>query len=215
MKHKEGFEMKTSRLLISSAMLTAMSDQQALDNLKLLERFVTMCIADSTVVGGKIDKSRILELMDQQYAFSNMPLPVLDKILQRMVRSSDHYVISAPHGNYKLASKAFNDIYQKIREFENCLLAETYHFNLLKEGHGKFSVCADRAYRICQLAFTEKDEVIGGFSEKVVYQSLFDEIEDSLEWFRCEIYKNEKYEAIEKKPILGTVQVLSFEEKKK
>lgn len=53
MKHKEGFEMKTSRLLISSAMLTAMSDQQALDNLKLLERFVTMCIADSTVVGGK------------------------------------------------------------------------------------------------------------------------------------------------------------------
>ena len=43
MKHKEGFEMKTSRLLISSAMLTAMSDQQALDNLKLLERFVTMC----------------------------------------------------------------------------------------------------------------------------------------------------------------------------
>ena len=57
--------------------------------------------------------------------------------------------------------------------------------------------------------------MIGGFSEKVVYQSLFDEIEDSLEWFRCEIYRNEKYEAIEKKPILGTVQVLSFEEKKK
>lgn len=117
--------------------------------------------------------------------------------------------------NKCIRSKAFNDIYQKIREFENCLLAETYHFNLLKEGHGKFSVCADRAYRICQLAFTEKDEVIGGFSEKVVYQSLFDEIEDSLECFRCEIYRNEKYEAIEKNPILGTVQVLSFEEKKK
>lgn len=125
MKHKEGFEMKTIRLLISSAMLTAMSDQQALDNLKLLERFVTMCIADSTVVGGKIDKSRILELMDQQYAFSNMPLPVLDKILQRMVRSSDHYVISAPHGNYKLA-KSLESVLSLFKSQESLARSEVH-----------------------------------------------------------------------------------------
>lgn len=125
MKHKEGFEMKTSRLLISSAMLTAMSDQQALDNLKLLERFVTMCIADSTVVGGKIDKSRVLELMDQQYAFSNMPLPVLDKILQRMVRSSDHYVISAPHGNYKLA-KSLESVLSLFKSQESLARSEVH-----------------------------------------------------------------------------------------
>ena len=94
MKPEEGLEMKTSRLLISSAMLTAMCDTQSVDNLKLLERFVTMCIADSTTVGKKIDKQRILELMDQQYAFSNMPLSVLDKILQRMARPRDSYIIS-------------------------------------------------------------------------------------------------------------------------
>lgn len=103
MKPEEGLEMKTSRLLISSAMLTAMCDTQSVDNLKLLERFVTMCIADSTTVGKKIDKQRILELMDQQYAFSNMPLSVLDKILQRMARPRDSYIIRISHGDYKLS----------------------------------------------------------------------------------------------------------------
>lgn len=103
MKPEEGLEMKTSRLLISSAMLTAMCDTQSVDNLKLLERFVTMCIADSTTVGKKIDKQRILELMDQQYAFPNMPLSVLDKILQRMARPRDSYIIGISHGDYKLS----------------------------------------------------------------------------------------------------------------
>lgn len=114
-----------------------------------------------------------------------------------------------------IRDKAFKDIYQKLQEFKNSLLKENYHFNLLKEGHGKFSVCADKAYRICQIAFTEKDEVVDGFSEKIVYQELFDEIQDSLEWFRCKIYRNEKYEAVEKIPIWGKVNMISFEEKKK
>lgn len=92
-----------------------------------------------------------------------------------------------------IRDKAFNDIYQKLQEFKNSSLKENYHFNLLKEGHGKFSVCADKAYRVCQIAFTEKHEVVNGFSEKVVYQELFDEIQDSLEWFRCKIYRNGKY----------------------
>lgn len=117
--------------------------------------------------------------------------------------------------NKSIRQKAFNDIYQKMQKFKNCLLAESYHFNLLEEKHGRFSVCANKAYKICQLAFTEKKEVIDGFSETVVYQGLFDEVEDSLEWFRCKIYRNEKYKSVNKIPILGAVQVISFEDEKK
>ena len=53
---KGGFEMKTSRTLISSALLTAMCDTNSIDNLKLLEKFVAMCIAESTDVDSIIDK---------------------------------------------------------------------------------------------------------------------------------------------------------------
>ena len=51
MNPEEGFEVKTSRTLISSAMLTAMCDTNSIDNLKLLEKFVAMCVAELTDVG--------------------------------------------------------------------------------------------------------------------------------------------------------------------
>ena len=57
---KGGFEMKTSRTLISSAMLTAMCDTNSVDNLKLLEKFVAMCIAETTDVGSLIDRPAII-----------------------------------------------------------------------------------------------------------------------------------------------------------
>ena len=57
---KGGFEMKTSRTLISSAMLTAMCDTNSIDNLKLLEKFVAMCVAETTDVGSLIDRPAII-----------------------------------------------------------------------------------------------------------------------------------------------------------
>ena len=62
---KGGFEMKTSRTLISSAMLTAMCDTNSIDNLKLLEKFVAMCVAETTDVGSLIDKDKVLKRMDE------------------------------------------------------------------------------------------------------------------------------------------------------
>lgn len=76
---KGGFEMKTSRTLISSAMLTAMCDTNSIDNLKLLEKFVAMCVAETTDVGSLIDKDKVLKRMDESYSFHDMPMPVLEK----------------------------------------------------------------------------------------------------------------------------------------
>lgn len=67
---KGGFEMKTSRTLISSAMLTAMCDTNSIDNLKLLEKFVAMCVAETTDVGSLIDKDKVLKRMDESYSYN-------------------------------------------------------------------------------------------------------------------------------------------------
>ena len=99
---KGGFEMKTSRTLISSAMLTAMCDTNSIDNLKLLEKFVAMCIAESTDVGSIIDKSKVLKFMDESYSFRDMPMPVLEKILQRMSRGNEKGITVSTSNNYKL-----------------------------------------------------------------------------------------------------------------
>lgn len=99
---KGGFEMKTSRTLISSAMLTAMCDTNSVDNLKLLEKFVAMCIAETTDVGSLIDKDKVLKYMDESYSFHDMPMPVLEKILQRMSRGSERSIATSTSNNYKL-----------------------------------------------------------------------------------------------------------------
>lgn len=97
-----GFEMKTSRTLISSAMLTAMCDTNSIDNLKLLEKFVAMCVAETTDVGSLIDKDKVLKRMDEFYSFHDMPMPVLEKILQRMSRGSERNITTSASNNYKL-----------------------------------------------------------------------------------------------------------------
>ena len=99
---KGGFEMKTSRTLISSAMLTAMCDTNSVDNLKLLEKFVAMCVAETTDVGSLIDKDKVLKRMDESYSFHDMPMPVLEKILQRMSQGSERSIATSTSNNYKL-----------------------------------------------------------------------------------------------------------------
>ena len=105
---KGGFEMKTSRTLISSAMLTAMCDTNSIDNLKLLEKFVAMCVAETTDVGSLIDKDKVLKRMDESYSFHDMPMPVLEKILQRMSRGSERSITTSTSNSINgLAEKSF------------------------------------------------------------------------------------------------------------
>ena len=115
--------------------------------------------------------------------------------------------------NSRIRRKVYCEIYQRIHTFQSRLFEESFHFDQLKKGRGKFSVCADKAYQICQLAFTDSEKVVDDISEKVVYQELFDEIENSLEWFRCKIYRNEKFKPPERKAVLGTIQTFSLDKK--
>ena len=83
-------------------MLTAMCDTNSVDNLKLLEKFVAMCIAETTDVGSLIDKDKVLKYMDESYSFHDMPMPVLEKILQRMSQGSERSIATSTSNNYKL-----------------------------------------------------------------------------------------------------------------
>ena len=70
--------------------------------LKLLEKFVAMCVAELTDVGSVIDKNRVLKYMDESYSFHDMPMPVLEKILQRMSRGNERSITTSTANNYKL-----------------------------------------------------------------------------------------------------------------
>lgn len=112
--------------------------------------------------------------------------------------------------NKHIRNKSYSEIYNKLRDFHKVLLSEAYHFNLLTDGSGNFAVCADKAYHICQTVFSDEVKNSDGFTSKVVFQTLFDEIDDSLEWFRCEIYRSEKYKPVERIPVLGVTEAVSF-----
>lgn len=84
--------MKIDRLLVSSAMLTALCEKKSVDNLKLLEPFVLVCLSDSAEAGETVPKEQILELLDDRFAFHAMPMAVLDKILSRIAQSRRNIV---------------------------------------------------------------------------------------------------------------------------
>ncbi len=84
--------MKMNRLLISSSMIAAMCEKSAIDNLKLLEPFVIVCLADLFVPGEQIKKEKVISLLEQQFAFQEMPTAVLDKILSRISQKGDKIV---------------------------------------------------------------------------------------------------------------------------
>ena len=89
-----GVCMKMNRLLISSSMIAAMCEKSATDNLKLLEPFVIVCLSDLFVPGEQIKKEKVISLLEQRFAFQEMPTAVLDKILSRISQKGDKIVLS-------------------------------------------------------------------------------------------------------------------------
>ena len=89
---KGGFSMNTNRLLISSAMLTALCETRESDNLSLLEPFVRTSIARSTELNSKIDKALVISHLQDDFAFSDVPVAVLDKVLLRMEKKNDRTI---------------------------------------------------------------------------------------------------------------------------
>lgn len=87
---------------------------------------------------------------------------------------------------------------------------ETFHFNLWKEDKGNFVVCMNKAIDISKLLFSEKRTKQDGIESVCIYQEQFDDIEESLEKFRTQIYFRNKMEAIERIPVSG--QIINFED---
>lgn len=107
--------MKIDRLLVSSAMLTALCTKKSADNLKLLEPFVLVCLSDTVEPGETIPKEKVLEMLDQRFAFHAMPTAVLDKILYRIARHNHNIVHheSSPDNTthqFKLINKPTSEV---------------------------------------------------------------------------------------------------------
>ena len=106
--------MKTDRLLVSSTMLAALCNYNATDNLKLIEKFMMVCINDTTDVGQHINLVALAERMSERFAFKDIPSAVLEKILLRMSRGKNAYLENDGQRKFTLV-KSLNKI---SREFE-------------------------------------------------------------------------------------------------
>ncbi|NLM15295.1 MAG: hypothetical protein GX218_05495 [Clostridiaceae bacterium] len=115
--------------------------------------------------------------------------------------------------NKGIRDTAYSEIYEKIRDFRNLLLSESYHFIPLKSGKGNFPVCAGKADDICRKVFDVQYKTEGGFKTKLVYQKAFDDIDKALEDFRLKIYRNATPDYPERVPVLGNTHIVDFEHK--
>ena len=111
-----------------------------------------------------------------------------------------------------IRNTAYNDIYCKIREYFEKLMKEKYHFEMLKQGNGRFDVCAGKILEIQNSIFSIEDkenmeEEDIPYFEKVVYRRAFYKIEQSIEDFRCKIYWEKNKDKIELIPISEIMKV--------
>lgn len=100
--------------------------------------------------------------------------------------------------NKCIRQKAYEQIYDKLRKIVYQFRNEAYYFNLLKNGSGNFPVCILKVSELNQEYFLSKEENLQGYTNVSIFQNVFDDIDASLEKFRCKIYKS-KY--VESKPI--------------
>lgn len=136
----------------------------------------------------------VKEVIDSCYAVADIDLGELDNAYGNL----DFFINCKNRG--KLAN---SKIYDKIKEYRNLALAEKYHFQVLNEGKGNFAVCAKKAMKICEKVFEVKESTTDAFKSKEVYQTVFDDIDDALEDFRCKIYYKKQKTELKHYPICG------------
>ena len=111
--------------------------------------------------------------------------------------------------NKCIRKKAYDSIYDKIRKIVIQFKTEAYHFNMLKDGKGNFPVCATKVSDLDKNYFLSKEVTEHGYTHTLVYQNIFDDIDASLEEFRCKIYKTKCVEP-KREPISG--KMIYFDE---
>ena len=96
--------------------------------------------------------------------------------------------------NKCIRQKAYEQIYDKLRKIVYQFRNEVYHFNLLKDGNGNFPVCILKVSELNQKYFLSKEKNLQGYTNVSIFQNVFDDIDASLEKFRCKIYRIEYVE---------------------
>lgn len=115
--------------------------------------------------------------------------------------------------NKSIRQSAYDDIFDKMR---NIIVyqfrSEAYHFNLLQNNKGNFAVCALKVSELNQKYFISEEENIHGYVNTLIYQNVFDEVDKSLEKFRCKIYRI-KYVEPKREPTSGKMLYFGEDEK--
>ena len=114
--------------------------------------------------------------------------------------------------NKYIRQKAYEQIYDKLRKIVYQFRNEVYNFNLLKDGNGNFPVCILKVSELNQTYFLQKEEKHQEYTNILIFQNAFDDIDASLERFRCKIYKS-KYVEPKRIPVCGKVVFNNKEEK--
>ena len=104
-------------------MLAALCEKAGVDNLKLLEPFVMICLSEVAEQGKQIPKGKVLELMDQRFGFQSMPEAALDKILIRLSNKSRSNIIQKKR-NIKSGGRQFVLVQKPEQQVTNFLVQE-------------------------------------------------------------------------------------------
>jgi len=138
-------------------------------------------------------KKEFIQCMDSYQIASSIELGALDNAYGNL-----DFILA----NKCIRQKAYESIFDKMRNIVFRFKSETYHFNLLKGGEGNFPVCASKVSELNQEYFSSKEEEVHGHTTILIFQNIFDDIDSSLEEFRCKIYRT-KYVAPKKEPVSG------------
>lgn len=129
---------------------------------------------------GKMDECRkkAYGLIDQYRIFADVNVKAMSNAFGRL---------DFLFGNKTVRDPAYQNIYRRIRDFQDECKKSAYHFDLLKEGQGNLLLSLKNVEDLDAMVFSEKDNM--------VYRSLYDSLAKDLEDFRSKIYgKKPEYE---------------------
>ena len=104
-------------------------------------------------------------------------------------------------GNSKIRKNTYEKIVNLIRNIINKICQEAYHFELWKKGQGNFVVCVNKVLELNDIFFESKISEYEGITSESIYQTEFDDIEESLETFRTKIYWSSKKDKVDRHPV--------------
>ncbi len=115
--------------------------------------------------------------------------------------------------NRFIRQRAYDRIYYKFREIINQIKKEVFHFNLWDKGGGNFNFCIKKAVELDSLFFQKVNNSCG-VNSYCIYQKLFDDIDEELEYFRTKIYLRAKKQEINRLPVVSGITSLDEIENK-